>query len=381
MPSVLLGDCLEVLGAYSGPPFDLVYLDPPYFLEREFALEQGSPVSFAGGGSAEPDAFHGALAQAAGAPRLAAYLAYLDARLRVIHARMGPRASVFVHIGPREGPYVRLLLDRIFGLENWRATITWQRSHPKNNIRSALGNVSDHIYYYTRSSTFTFNVQHTPHDADYLANCFSQRDEAGEYALAPIVQERSRKGYHFTYQGHAPIHGWRVRRETLEAYDRAGRLHWGKSRPYKKVYLHEARGAPLQTIWTDIHNITRTERDRRRYPTQKPLALLERIVALASDPGDLVLDPFCGSGTTLLAAARLGRQALGIDVSPEAIGLAENRLGGLDGAREGDPSPGGAAWPRASGPDGSPPPPPCQTAHSDATLPGRKGGPGRRERA
>ena len=326
---VELGDCLDVLRAYDGPPFDLVYLDPPYFLEREFALEQGSHVAFSGVWEGEPDAFYSALAAAAGAPRLGDYLAYLDARLRAVREHMAPTASIFVHIGPREGAYLRLVLDRIFGLDQWRATITWQRSHPKNNITSALGNVSDHIYYYTRSNEFTFNVQHTPHDETYLSNCFSQRDEQGEYALAPIVQERSRKGHHFTYRDHTPPHGWRLRRETLEAYDKAGKVHWGKNRPYKKVYLHEARGAPLQTIWTDIHNITRTEVDRRRYPTQKPTALLERILGLASNPGDRVLDPFCGSGTTLVAAARLGREALGIDRNPEALQVASERLAAL----------------------------------------------------
>lgn len=331
-----LGDCLDRLATYAGPPFRLVYLDPPYFLEREFALEQGSKVSFAGRWQAVPDGLYTALAAAAGAPRLAAYLAFLDERLRRVHELLAPDGSLFLHIAPREGAYVRLVLDRIFGLENWRATITWQRSHPKNNIKSALGHVSDHIYYYTRSNEFTFNVLHTPHDETYLANSFSQRDETGEYALAPIVQERSRKGHHFTYRDHTPPHGWRVRRETLEAYERAGLVHWGKNRPYKKIYLHEARGAPLQTIWTDLPNITRTARDRRRYPTQKPVALLERIVGLASDPGDLVLDPFCGSGTTLVAAQRLGRRSLGIDVEPEALRIARERLEPQD---EGSPVP------------------------------------------
>jgi site-specific DNA-methyltransferase (adenine-specific) len=175
-------------------------------------------------------------------------------------------------------------------------------------------------------------VQHTPHDETYLSSCFSQRDETGDYALAPIVQERSRKGHHFTYRDHTPPHGWRLRRETLEAYDQAGRVHWGRNRPYKKVYLHEARGAPLQTIWTDIPNITRTEQDLRHYPTQKPVALLERILSLASDPGDRVLDPFCGSGTTLVAAARLDRVAMGIDLSPQAVQVAGARLEALRAA-------------------------------------------------
>ena len=350
MPTLLHGDCLDVLRARGGRPFDLVYLDPPYFLDREFALEQGSKVGFSGEWEGHEDALYATIAADAGAPRLGAYLAWLDARLRAIREHMAATASILVHLGPRESAYARLVLDRVFGLESWRATITWQRSHPHNNLKRSLGNVSDHILYYTRSRRFTFHLQHTPHDETYLSNCFSHADEVGEYALAPIVQERSRKGHRYTFRGVTPPHGWRVRRETLQAYDEAGRIHWGKNRAYKKVYLHEAKGAPLQTIWTDVANITRTQQDRRRWPTQKPLALLERIVRMSSNPGDLVLDPFCGSGTTLVAAARLGRDAVGIDASQEALAVARARLDSPEAALQEEPTPAARpAAPRRAG--------------------------------
>ena len=110
------------------------------------------------------------------------------------------------------------------------------------------------------------------------------------------------------------------------ALDSDNRVHWGTNRAYKKVYLAEAMGAALQNIWSDIHNITRTEIDNRKYPTQKPVKLLERIVQLSSNVGDLVFDPFCGSGTTLLAAVKHGRSALGTDISDEAINIAKVRI-------------------------------------------------------
>ena len=321
-------DCLSFLEGYKGPPIDLVYLDPPYFLERQFSLEAGSNnVSFKGNWKDEEvESYCEKIAASTGGEPLVQYLSFLYPRLSMLKQRMSTRGSIFLHIGPREGPYVRMLLDSIFGLKNWRSTITWQRSHPHNNLKRAIGNISDFIYYFTASDDFTFNLLYTPHDEVYLSNCFSQTDERGSYALAPVIQERSRKGHLFEYNGVTPPFGWRIRRETLVAYDKEGRIHWGKNRAYKKVYLHEAKGAQLQNVWNDIYNITRTEVDRRKYPTQKPLSLLERIVEIASNPGDLVYDPFCGSGTTLVAAKKLGRSVLGTDISPDAVEISRDRL-------------------------------------------------------
>ncbi len=321
-------DCLEFLRSYDGQLFDLVYLDPPYFLDRNFSLEAASnDVSFRGDWKhQEVESYCEKIAASTGGDALVRYLSFLYPRLVLLREKMADTGSIFLHIGPKEAPYVRMLLDNVFGLENWRTSITWQRSHPHNNLKRALGNVSDFIYYYTKSKSFTFNLLYTPHDEVYLSNCFSNEDEVGSYALAPIIQERSRKGHHFEYNSYSPPHGWRVRRETLEAYDKEGKIHWGKNRPYKKVYLHEAKGAQLQNIWSDIHNITRTEVDKRKYPTQKPVALLQRIIELASNPGDLVLDPFCGSGTTVAAALSLGRSGVGVDISEAAIEVSRSRL-------------------------------------------------------
>lgn len=329
------GDCLDVLLDGQQRQADLVYLDPPFFLNREFHLDvRRNDTRFKGDWHDQEVLEHiSHISKLNSTKGLDAYLSWLYERLAAIKRAMSPNASIFLHIGTREAPAVSLVLDELFGSSNWRSTITWQRSHPHNNVTRNLGNVSDFIFYYSMSDDFTFNVLHTPHDETYLNNSFNHSDDRGHYALAPIIQERSRKGNLYEYRGVTPPNGWRVKREELERLDGNGYIHWGTNRPYKKIYLEDAKGAPLQNIWTDVSNITRTEIDRRRYPTQKPLKLLERIVQIASNPGDLVLDPFCGSGTTLVAAKLHGRDYQGIDLSEDALGVAAERLAELDGSQ------------------------------------------------
>lgn len=326
---VLLGDCAEVLPRIE-EVFDLVYLDPPFFLGREFRLEANrEDTSFQGSwDDGDPHEQVVRLLGNAVEPGMLQYLSWLYRRLEVIHACMSKSSSVFVHVGIREATYLTPLMDHLFGSKQWRSTITWQRSHPHNNVTRSLGNVSDFILYYTMGKQYTFNVQYTAHDEKYLRNSFRNQDERGYYALAPIIQERSRMGHMYSHRGYTPPNGWRVKEQKLLELDSQNLIHWGTGRPYKKIYKDEAMGAALQNIWTDVHNITRTEVDRRKYPTQKPLPLLERIIRMSSNEGDLVLDPFCGSGTTLVAAARTGRRFVGVDLNPDAVMVAKERLDG-----------------------------------------------------
>jgi site-specific DNA-methyltransferase (adenine-specific)/adenine-specific DNA-methyltransferase len=323
-----LGDCLDFLSKYNGPKFDLIYLDPPYFLSRDFSLEaKENSISFKGDWkNHEIDKLVQDIAGITNNTSLVKYLSWMYPRLKLMHQHLSDTGSFFLHIGTREGPYLNILLDEIFGMSNWRSTITWQRSHPHNNMKKSLGNVSDFIYYYTKSSKYTFNLLHTPHDEVYLTNSFSNEDERGPYALAPVIQERARKGFFYEYKNITPPNGWRIRIESLKALDEDGRIHWGSNRAYKKVYLDEAKGAALQNIWSDIYNITRTEVDSRKYPTQKPIKLLERIIELTTNSGDLVFDPFSGSGTTLVAGYSLGRKVLGTDISQDAIEITNGRI-------------------------------------------------------
>jgi len=165
-------DCLDFLSNYTGPKFDLIYLDPPFFLNREFKLEAlKDNVRFQGGWTKEH--IHELALQIVGdkeSKNLVNYLSWLIERLVLLHEHLAESGSLFLHIGTREAPYVSLLLDRIFGFGNWRSTITWQRSHPHNNMTKSVGNVSDFIFYYSKSEKYSFNLQYTPHDEKYLKN-------------------------------------------------------------------------------------------------------------------------------------------------------------------------------------------------------------------
>jgi site-specific DNA-methyltransferase (adenine-specific) len=336
--TLYLGDCLDVLPRL-GPTFDLVYLDPPFYLEREFRLDANrSDTTFQG--SWGPDDLHATVHTLLGPlvePKFLYYLSWLYRRLEVIKQSLAPTGSLVVHIGIREAIYLTALMDHLFGAKQWRSTITWQRSHPHNNVTKSLGNVSDLLLYYSVSNKYTFNVQYTAHDEKYLRNSFLNQDERGYYALAPIIQERSRTGHMYSVRGYTPPNGWRVKEDRLLELDRDNRIHWGEKRPYKKIYKDEAPGAALQNVWTDVHNITRTEVDRRKYPTQKPLALLERIIRMTTNPGDSVLDPFSGSGTTAVASLRTGRHFAAIDSSSDAFDVASQRISDELKQDDGDP--------------------------------------------
>ncbi len=325
--NLYFGDCLQVAPQLQSS-FDLVYLDPPFFLDREFRLDANrSDTTFQGNWG--PDDLHADVQRLLGPlvdAKFLHYLSWLYRRLETIRQSLSPSGSIVVHVGIREATYLTALMDYLFGAKQWRSTITWQRSHPHNNVTKSLGNVSDFLLYYTMSGDYTFNVQYTAHDEKYLRNSFQNQDERGSYALAPIIQERSRTGHMYSVRGYTPPNGWRVKEDRLRELDSDNRIHWGTKRPYKKIYKDEAPGAALQNVWTDIYNITRTEVDSRKYPTQKPLALLERIIRMTTNPGDSVLDPFCGSGTTAVASLRAGRQFAAIDASADAIEVASRRI-------------------------------------------------------
>ena len=169
-----------------------------------------------------------------------------------------------------------------------------------------------------------FQVEHAPLDPTYAANSFGHEDERGNYALAPVTGEKSRPGHQYEYKGYSPTFGWRYAEEKTRELDEQGLIHFGKNRPYKKIYRSESKGKPIQNHWDDISNLTRTERNKRKYPTQKPLKMLERIVRTSCPPGGRVLDPFCGSGTTALATFNVGdgRSCDTYDINEPALEIA-----------------------------------------------------------
>jgi DNA modification methylase len=208
--------------------------------------------------------------------------------------------------------------------------ISWQRSHPHNNIKKSWGNIVDSILVFTKTKDNFFEVQYNELDEKYRNNSFNNKDDRGFYSLAPITGEKSRLGHIFEFNGMKPKYGWRKNKEDIEKIDKDGLIHYGKNKPYKKVYLSESKGSPIQNIWTDIFPITRTELNKREYPTQKPIKLLERIIVSSCPNGGKVLDPFGGSGTTLFASlkSKVPGYVKIIDKNPDAISIINETLNG-----------------------------------------------------
>ena len=211
----------------------------------------------------------------------------------------------------------------------------WKKSHGKNTVKAKMGAVID-IIFRCYSSTPIFNLQHVPLDAYYFENSYKNKDEKGLYALGSLRFDKTRSGNNYeitnseiTYK--AP-YGWKIKKEEMERLILEKRIHFVQPNDkregnlYKKLYKSECKGKPLSNLWDDISYITRTKHDPRTYPTQKPLKLLQRIVKISTNKGDLVLDPTAGSGTTGVACKTLGRSCCMIDINPDGKKIFEKRL-------------------------------------------------------
>ncbi len=275
-------------------------------------------------------------------PRLLAYLSYMTQRLLVIHRLLKPTGSLYLHCDPTASHYIKAILDAILGHHNFRNEITWQRSDSHNTARR-YGNIADTILFYTKTQNHTWNRMYTDYGPEqrkrFRHNDGDRRWYKLENLTAPRPNSDSGK---FEWRGTMPppSRGWGYRREQLEQWWQEGRIKAKRDGTPRmdglKVYLDEARGKPLQNIWTDIPRIANTSPERMGYDTQKPLALLDRIIESSSNPGDVILDPFCGCATTMESAHRLGRNWIGIDIAIHAIKrVARVRLNGRLGLVEG----------------------------------------------
>jgi len=220
--------------------------------------------------------------------------------------------------------------------------IFWKRCRSKNNVKNKLGATIDIIFKCNIISKPLFNLVQQQKDEKYLANSFKNKDERGNYSLGHLVTEATKKGhvYDFTIEGRtfSPKSGWRIPLVDLEALRADNRLYvpkGAKAKLYKKIYLNENPGKSCTDLWDDIHSIGQGS-EERLYPTAKPILLLERIISIASNPGDTVCDPMCGSGTTGVASIRLGRKCILFDSNPEVTHIVNTRF---NNARESHPTP------------------------------------------
>jgi DNA modification methylase len=270
------------------------------------------------------------LLRSLGRSDMAAYLVMMAPRLREVHRSLAEHGSLYLHCDPASSHYLKLLLDHLFGPENFRNEIVWRRTHAHSSSRR-FGPVHDAILFYSKTARYHWNPGYSAYAPSYIENYFTHSDERGRYQAITCTAPGDRTGTraHYEWRGRLPPPGrhWAWTREKMEAFEREGRLVCSSNGvPRLKRYVGDAPGVLLQDVWLDINRLDAHSEERVGFETQKPLALLDRIVAASSKPGDTVLDPFCGSGTTIVAAERAGRGWIGMDASLLASSIALARV-------------------------------------------------------
>lgn len=358
------GDNLDVLrSSIASESVDLIYLDPPFNSNANYNILFKSPAGKAADSQIEAfedtwhwndkaeGAFHDVMvcgntdvAELLRAMRgflkendMMAYLAMMAVRLIELHRVLKPTGSLYLHCDPTASHYLKLLLDGVFGAPNYRNEITWKRTTTHSDSKT-WSRVSDIILFYTKGREFIWNTPREPHSEKYIASKYRHDDEddRGPYQLDNMTSPNPRPNMMYEWKGFPfPPMGWRYQLETMQRLDDEGRIWYPtkpdgsldvSKRPRLKRYLAEMDGGVMGAVWTDIPPINSQAQERLGYPTQKPLALLERIISASSNEGDTVLDPFCGCGTAVDAAQKLGREWIGIDVTHLSIGLIERRM-------------------------------------------------------
>jgi site-specific DNA-methyltransferase (adenine-specific) len=257
----------------------------------------------------------------------------MGVRLVELHRVLKPTGSLYLHCDPTASHYLKILLDAVFGKENFRNEVIWKRTSAHSSAKR-WGPVHDTILFTSKTKDFRWNKITQEYDDIYLNAFFTHEDPDGRrWRRADLTGAGVRNGASgLPWRGidvSAKGRHWAVPIDQLDALDAQGRIHWPAKKggvPQRKKYLDELKGMPVQDIITDIKPIHNVGEERMGYPTQKPVALLERILSASSNPGDVVLDPFCGCGTTVHAAQKLDRKWIGIDITHLAIGLIETRL-------------------------------------------------------
>ena len=257
-----------------------------------------------------------------------AYLVMMAVRLVELHRVLKQTGSIYLHCDPTASHYLKLVMDAVFGTEYFRNEIIWRRADPKGHAFTRFPSTHDVIFSYARGASPTWHTQYKGYEPGYLKSHYSSVEEGTgrRYTLSDCTNpNRDRPNLTYNWRGVTKV--WRWTKEKMQQLHDEGRLVYTKSgAPRYKRYLDEMPGAVLTTIWEDIPFINSQAQERLGYPTQKPEALLERIINASSNEGDIVLDPFCGCGTAIAVAERLGRRWIGIDITYLAVNLVQRRL-------------------------------------------------------
>jgi len=361
MNTLYYGDNLEILQRYvKDESVDLVYLDPPFnsnanynvlFAQKDGKQSSAQIQAFEDTWQWDENAIQtythevekgGPVADALrafnlilGDSNMMAYLTMMAPRLQELRRVLKPTGSLYLHCDPTASHYLKVLLDMVFGAANFVNEIVWERSHTRSSISKSLRRAHDIILFYGKSTDYLYNLQYRELSKASLG-LYNNKDEKGFYQTVPLLVSGIRKGETGSVwkgidpntRGRAGMH-WVTKPSKLDEYEAKGLIVWPEKSggtPRLKYYLEQSPGVPLNDIWVDISLITSSSSEGLGYPTQKPIALLERIINASSNPGDVVLDPFCGCGTAIAAAQKLGRQWIGIDITHLAIGLIKRRM-------------------------------------------------------
>ncbi|MDE0265226.1 MAG: DNA methyltransferase [Bryobacterales bacterium] len=255
-------------------------------------------------------------------------------RLLEMRRLLKPAGSVYLHCDPTASHYLKLVMDCVFGPENFRNEIVWKRKAGRGETQNSavrFGVTADVLLFYAKAPETTLNRQYRASNPAYIASKFNKTTDQGRrYRLDNLTSPSPRPNLMYAYKGYQPPkNGWAVSRERMEQMDREGRVYFpdDKSKRLQRIrFLDELPGETVDSLWDDIPPINSRAQERIGYPTQKPLKLLDRIIEASSNPGDVVLDPFCGCATACVSAHALGRLWTGIDISPKAAELMVHRL-------------------------------------------------------
>ncbi len=355
--TLYFGDNLDWLPKLAAESVDLIYLDPPFNSNATYNLLYKSPTG--GPSQSQYQAFHdswtwdeaaafaehhvltsgspaaeilAALKNAMHNSDLMAYLTMMTARLIEMRRVLKPTGSLYLHCDSTASHYLKIIMDSIFGPKAFRNEITWKRAHAHNDGKQGaqhFGRITDILLFYAKGEKSVWNRLYRPYDQEYIDRDYRRVDKDGRrYRISDMRGPGGAEKGNPYYEVMGVSRYWAYSKEKMDELIRLGRVIQTRpgAVPQLKRYLDEMPGMPVQNLWDDLPILNNRSKEVIGYPTQKPLALLKRVIEASSNPGDTILDPFCGCGTAIEAAQSLGRNWIGIDITVLAIDVVERRL-------------------------------------------------------
>jgi len=315
---ILCGDSTKLIKKIPDNHVNLIYLDPPFFAERIFEAKgkYGKINSFSDTWDRDLDS----------------YLDFMIEVLQECHRVLKDTGSLYLHCDWHAVHYLKVELDKIFGRKNFQNEIVWRRHNVHNNTRhgtKSFGRIHDNILFYSKSKKYTWNPIYQPYSEEYVTKTYRHVElETGKrFALGDLSGPGGRSKGNPRYKFMGFTRYWRYCESSMKRLQKENKIvHKPGNVPLLKRYLEDMQGVILQDVWDDVKSVQVSKKESVGYPTQKPERLLERIIQISSNEKDVVLDPMCGSGTTLVSCKNLGRNFIGIDANKQACKIARNRI-------------------------------------------------------